>query len=103
VRESGAGLRADVVLVPHHGSRTSSSPAFVNAVAPSIALIGAGHRNRFDLPRAEVVARYVDLGAEVYNSADRGAVRLRLGSGGVRSRTFWRQHQARLWHDAKPD
>ena len=54
-----AALRADVLVVPHHGSRTSSTPAFIAAVAPRIAIIAAGYRNRFGHPRAEIVARYV--------------------------------------------
>jgi hypothetical protein len=48
----------DVLVVPHHGSRTSSTPPFVAAVAPGVAVFTPGYRNRFGHPRPEVVARY---------------------------------------------
>ena len=50
--------RSDVLLVPHHGSRTSSSEEFIAAVAPRWAIVPAGYRNRFGHPRPDVVARY---------------------------------------------
>ncbi|MDH5264639.1 MAG: DNA internalization-related competence protein ComEC/Rec2, partial [Betaproteobacteria bacterium] len=56
-------LKADALLVPHHGSRTSSSPEFVDAVAPGIAIVSAGWRNRFRQPSPEVEARYRWRGA----------------------------------------
>ncbi|HEX5634063.1 MAG TPA: DNA internalization-related competence protein ComEC/Rec2, partial [Gemmatimonadales bacterium] len=49
---------AEVLLVPHHGSRTSSTPDFVDAVAPRVALVSTGHRNRFRHPHPAVIARY---------------------------------------------
>ena len=52
----GAELRADVLLVPHHGSRTSSTPAFIEAVAPRVAVVQAGYRSRFGHPAPDVVA-----------------------------------------------
>jgi beta-lactamase superfamily II metal-dependent hydrolase len=56
-------LRADVLLVPHHGSKTSSSQTFIDAVQPKLALVSAGYRNRFGHPRADVLQRYLDSGA----------------------------------------
>ena len=53
-----SALRADVLLVPHHGSRTSSTSAFVNAVSARVAIFTPGYRNRYGHPRADVVARY---------------------------------------------
>ena len=58
VSQLGAQLKADVLLVPHHGSKTSSSPAFLDAVAPGLALAQAGYRNRFNHPVPLVAARY---------------------------------------------
>ena len=83
VARLGGQLGADVISVPHHGSATSSSPAFVRAVHPAIALIAAGYGNRYGLPRARVVARYRAHGARVLNTADVGAVSVRLGRGGI--------------------
>jgi competence protein ComEC len=53
-----AGLRADVLLVPHHGSKTSSSDAFLQAVQPRFAIAQTGYRNRFGHPASAVLVRY---------------------------------------------
>lgn len=78
-------LRAQVLLVPHHGSRTSSTPAFVAAVAPSFALVSAGWRNRFRQPAPEVVARYRAQGAAVLRTDHHGALRATLPAGAAAS------------------
>jgi competence protein ComEC len=69
----GADLRADVLLVPHHGSKTSSSDAFLDTVRPSIALVQAGYRNRFGHPAPPVLARYVARRIRVIDSPHCGA------------------------------
>ncbi len=69
----GVPLKADVLLVPHHGSKTSSTGAFLDAVAPRTALVQAGYRNRFGHPATEVVARYQARGVAVVESARCGA------------------------------
>ena len=61
----------DVVVVPHHGSGTSSSRPFVARIAPGIALISAGYRNRWGLPRPDIVRRWTDAGAEVLTTVRR--------------------------------
>jgi competence protein ComEC len=66
-------LRADVLLVPHHGSKTSSSAAFLDAVHPSLALVQAGYRNRFGHPAAPVLERYRARGIAVIDSPHCGA------------------------------
>ncbi len=71
-------LRADVLLAPHHGSGTSSTPAFLDAVSPRVALFQVGYRNRYRHPKAEVVARYDERGIRVLRSDSAGAVALRL-------------------------
>jgi len=73
VRVGVAALRADVLLVPHHGSKTSSSAAFLEAVAPRTGLVQAGYRNRFGHPAPEVVQRYRERGIQVVESARCGA------------------------------
>lgn len=81
----GQGLAADVMLMPHHGSATSSTPAFLAAVNPTLAIAQAGYANRYGFPAAAVQQRYRDGGARLYNTAD-GAVRLALGAdGGMRA------------------
>ncbi len=69
----GALVQADVLLMPHHGSKTSSSPDFLAAVQAKLALAQAGYRNRFGHPAPAVLARYADQGIVVLTSADCGA------------------------------
>jgi len=71
--QAGAALRADVLLMPHHGSKTSSTAAFLDAVTPRLALVQAGYRNRFGHPAPEVLARYEQRGVQVLTSATCGA------------------------------
>lgn len=94
--DSGLDLRADWLLVPHHGSRSSSSPAFLQAVAPRAALISRGAHNAFGHPHASVLERYQALPATLYDSVERGAVRVRLGAfaqglGLRQQKRFWRE------------
>ena len=66
-------LRSDVLLVPHHGSRTSSTGAFLEAVHPSVAVIQVGYRSRYGHPAPDVVARYRAHGIPVVRSDHCGA------------------------------
>ncbi|RYF43544.1 MAG: DNA internalization-related competence protein ComEC/Rec2 [Comamonadaceae bacterium] len=75
VEQAAGALKADVLLVPHHGSKTSSSEAFLDAVQPKWALAQAGYRNRFGHPAAPVVERYLQRGASVVASPRCGAAR----------------------------
>ncbi|MCQ1549675.1 MAG: DNA internalization-related competence protein ComEC/Rec2 [Candidatus Accumulibacter phosphatis] len=87
-------LRSDVLLVPHHGSATSSTPDFVAAVGAREAIIPVGYRNRFQHPRPEVVERY--SGSRVWRTDRDGAVRIRLASGLTLS--AYRAEYHRYWH-----
>ncbi len=73
VVEQGSGLRSDVLIAPHHGSRTSSSAALLDAVRPSVVVVQAGYRNRFGHPAAEVLGRYRERGIRVVESPGCGA------------------------------
>src|SRR6185503_1908208 len=75
---SGSRLQADVLIVPHHGSATSSTEAFLDAVSPRLAIFTLGYRNRFNHPSAEVYARYAALGVPLYRTDADGAVLLRM-------------------------
>lgn len=92
---AGAALRADWLLVPHHGSKTSSTAAFLDAVAPHTALAQAGYRNRFGHPAAEVAARYEARGVQLLNSAQCGAARWH--SEQPRQTLCERQTRVRYW------
>jgi competence protein ComEC len=99
-------LRSDVLLVPHHGSRTSSTAAFLDAVAPRVAVVQAGYRNRFGHPAPDVVARLRERGVAVLTSADCGAWRwvgeARGGGHGLISGSCERDLSRRYWHRAGP-
>jgi competence protein ComEC len=75
VARAGAGspVASEVLLVPHHGSRTSSSPDFLEAVAPRVALVQAAYRSRYGHPAPDVVARYEERGIEVLRTDRCGA------------------------------
>ena len=69
----GRALRSEVLLVPHHGSRTSSSEAFLDAVAPSVAVVQAAYRSRFGHPAPQVVQRYAERGINLVRTDHCGA------------------------------
>ncbi|HWN06489.1 MAG TPA: DNA internalization-related competence protein ComEC/Rec2 [Steroidobacteraceae bacterium] len=77
----GQPIAADVVLIPHHGSAGSSSPALIGAVSARLGIASSGFGNRWAMPRAEVVARWRVAGTTVLNTAEQGAVRVRIPSG----------------------
>lgn len=97
-------LRANAVVIPHHGSSTSSSRAFVSAAAAEIALISAGYRNRWGLPKAEVVERWRESGADVLTTSRAGAVSLRsCARDGISKLRSDRAASHRIWKEAVPD
>ena len=73
--QSKSQLKSDVLIVPHHGSKTSSRIEFINQVSPQIAVFSAGYLNRWHMPVAEVVQRYDELGITTYNTATAGMIR----------------------------
>ncbi len=100
VRGDPASLPADVLLVPHHGSRTSSTPAFIAAVAPRIAVYTPGYRNRFGHPRPDVVARYDEAGVRSYRTDYDGALTFAFAPGAAREPRAEREHDRRYWREA---
>ena len=94
-----AGTRP-VLLVPHHGSKTSSGAAFIAAVRPSLAVVSAGWRNRFGHPKPEVLARYAEAGVPVFNTAVEGAIALDFPADApARRGPGWRWRQPRYWRE----
>jgi len=99
VAAHGAELRSDVLVAPHHGSRTSSTPEFVAAVRPAVVVYGAGWRNHFRHPRPEVVARYGAVDRHV--TGERGALGIAPDpESGVLEVRAWRERAARFWNAA---
>lgn len=89
----------DWLQAPHHGSRSSSSREFLEALRPRASLISRGHGNSFGHPHPEVLQRYRELGIRAYDSVEQGALRLQLGAfegpRGLRD-------QRRFWHEIPP-
>ena len=92
----GERLAADVLLAPHHGSGTSSTQAFLNAVDPSLAIFQVGHRNRYRHPKAEVYQRYETMGIARLRTDVAGAVMMEFGDAFVVEQ--YRSSRPRYWH-----
>lgn len=93
----GAALPAQLMVAPHHGSKTSSSPEFIDAVHPRWVSVQAGYRSRFGHPHPEVLARYERRGAQVVRSDWSGAARWRFGPEGTAVLEQWRLDHGRYW------
>ncbi len=104
---SGLPLAADLLLVPHHGSKTSSSEAFLDAVQPAAALVQSGYRNRFGHPAPQVVRRYEERGIALVATPQCGAATWASAQARVvcereRSRRYW-HHAAAVRSGEAPD
>ena len=98
VREAIEKLPADVITVPHHGSKTSSTRVFLDAISPELALIPAGYRNRFGHPKEKVLKRYEEMGISVLDTINSGAITIKFprgkekyqtSSNREKNRSFW--------------
>jgi competence protein ComEC len=90
-------LAANVVTIPHHGSKTSSSTDFIAAVQPEIAIASVGYLNRFGHPKGEIVSRYEAVGAQVLRSDTDGAVLLNFVLGQAPNVQTWRKIEPHYW------
>jgi len=97
---AGGSLKSDVLLLPHHGSKTSSSPAFLDAVAPRIAVVQAGYRNRFGHPAPSVLARLHERGIVAVDSPHCGAYTWQ--SWQAQDGACMRTQGLRYWHQRVP-
>jgi competence protein ComEC len=89
-------LPAQVLLAPHHGSGTSSTAAFLEAVAPEIAIFQVGYRNRYHHPKPEVFERYRQLGIQRYRTDESGAIRVEIDNA-IKVSSYRSEH-ARYWY-----
>lgn len=83
VARFGSQLASTVMLVPHHGSKTSSSPAFIQAVAPEYAIVSTGYANRYHFPHQQAMRVYAGHHTPVINTVDCGMVSVRLTGRGA--------------------
>jgi competence protein ComEC len=99
LRESALAA-VDVVVVPHHGSRTSSTQDFVTAVRPRWAVYAVGHRNRWNFPVQGVVERWEQAGAQGVRTSDGGAITFELAPGRALAPPLqWRREHPHPWRD----
>ncbi|MDH5512532.1 MAG: DNA internalization-related competence protein ComEC/Rec2, partial [Gammaproteobacteria bacterium] len=97
VQRWGERLRAEILVAPHHGSKTSSTPGFIEAVAPRHVLFPVGYRNRYRHPHPDVARRYAERGIQLHDSAAAGALEIRLLAGGPVVSAYRDRHR-RYWH-----
>lgn len=96
----GDVLKSTVLVVPHHGSKTSSSPEFLDTVQPQVAIVQAGYRNRFGHPAVSVMERYSERHIKVVDTAHCGAV---SWSSAMPNETLCqRETDKRYWHHQVP-
>lgn len=88
-------LSSTILLAPHHGSGTSSTSAFLMAVQPQLALFQVGYRNRYHHPKAEVYARYEELGIRRLRTDETGAIQIMIND--AVSVSEYRSEQRRYW------
>lgn len=94
------------MTVPHHGSKTSSTPQFIAAVNPSAVIFTAGYLNRFGHPKLAVAQRYQDAGSLLYRSDYDGAIQVDFVTDIANQHeiklTNWRKQNRRYWQDVYP-
>jgi len=88
VKHYGESLVSQVLLIPHHGSKTSSSLSFVKAVNPRYAMVSYGEDNIYHFPHAAALAVYQKNHIPIYNTAQNGMITVRLGERDVRIKTY---------------
>jgi competence protein ComEC len=86
-------LNADILIVPHHGSKTSSSDLFITKIQPSVAVVSAGYLNRWHMPVTEVVQRYQQHNIKLLNTAKSGQIIFTLSEEGIKQQSYYRD----LW------
>jgi competence protein ComEC len=87
----------DVLAIPHHGSRSSSTADFVARTRPRLALVSAGYRNRWGFPKREVVERWQSVGATIASTADSGAIEVVVHNDGRIAVRHHRRERLRYW------
>jgi len=93
-------LKSDVLVVPHHGSKTSSTSDFIAAVVPSVSIFTNGYLNRFGHPKPEVFERYQTTKSLLYRSDYNGAIQMDFVNHHPIKILNWRNQDKRYWHDS---
>lgn len=91
----GPQLNCNILLSPHHGSKTSNTPQFIQAVQPDYAVFSAGYNNNYKFPNPAVVQQYTEQGAAILRTDLMGALEFRIKGDSLRLKTY-RQQGAKL-------
>ena len=91
-------LSSQILIAPHHGSKTSARDYFVSAVHPEYVLYAVGYRNRYHFPSPSVVQKYTELGSKQLDTVNSGAIEMKISSQKVYSITEFRKKQGHYWN-----
>ena len=100
LKAHGDELPAALMVVPHHGSKTSSTERFVAAVHPGYAVFTVGYRNRFGHPKQEILRRYAGIGSTLLRSDEDGAILVKVDAHGLKVERYRRTHRRYWMHSA---
>jgi competence protein ComEC len=101
LKEHSDKLPATMLVVPHHGSKTSSTVEFIAAVRPDYAVFTVGYRNRFGHPKREIMLRYMDTGAQLFRSDEDGAILVEMNAQEIEVERYRKSHR-RYWTHSSP-
>ena len=93
LKEHANKLPATMLVVPHHGSKTSSTDKFIAAVNPQYAMFTVGYRNRFGHPKQEILQRYADSGSTLLRSDEDGAILVEMNAQGLQVERYRKTHR----------
>ena len=88
----------DWMTAPHHGSKTSSTKAFLTQLRPHNVVFQYGHKNSYRHPNKAVVERYISVGSRIFNTDQLGAIQLSVNESGQQVVTRMRQDRRRFWY-----
>jgi competence protein ComEC len=91
-------IKTNILIAPHHGSKTSSSLAFVNAVRPDYALFSVGYKNQFKHPRPEIIQRYQMVGAQTLETQNSGTISFQITPKSISKPQRYRENNRHYWH-----
>ncbi len=103
LRQHQHRLKANILIAPHHGSKSSSSKDFIAAVSPQIVIYAAGYRNRYNFPHSEVVQRYAGRNTEMYMTGRTGAISIVVNPvTGIAAAERYREKHGKYWNHIAP-
>ena len=97
IRTLADKLPATLLIAPHHGSKTSSSPAFIDAVSPKIVIFSVGYRNRFGFPKQDIISRYKSRQVKMLNTAYDGALLFKFDKDREMISSRYRHDNQKFW------